>query len=87
MHLVKRVFATLVLNAARNDRSAHQAGPPERRRRGVVYPLARFLLSTSSREHGRVSLASADDAGLTRLAYIVGIETELRLEDRVAIFP
>jgi hypothetical protein len=28
---------------------------------------------------------SADDTGLTQLAYIVGVETELRLENRVAI--
>lgn len=32
-------------------------------------------------------LASADDAGLAQLVYIVGTETELRLEDRLAVFP
>jgi hypothetical protein len=77
IRLVKRMFAELVLNAARNDKSAY----PQVR----ICPLSRFLPSTSS-EHGRASLASADDAGLTQLAYIFGMETELRLEDRLAVF-
>jgi hypothetical protein len=85
MHLVKRMFAKLVLNAAPERQICPSAGPPERRCRSVVYPLSGFLPSTSL-EHGRVALASADDAGLTQPAYIAGIETELRLEDRLAVF-
>jgi hypothetical protein len=81
MRLVKRIFAELVSNAAGNDKSAH---PQVRQNENVE------ASSACRRDFCRPwqgSLASTDDAGLAQPAYIVGIETEFRSEDRVAIFP
>jgi len=57
----------------------------ERECRSVSCMLSQFLpLSIVETRQGNPSV-SADDTGLTQLAYIVGVETELRAEDRVAI--
>jgi hypothetical protein len=66
MHLVKRVFAKLVLNAARNDKSAYQQ---VRQNEDVEAPSTRWR-DFYRPHHGNSqhSLASATDAGLT--AYV-----------------
>jgi hypothetical protein len=77
MRLVKRMFAELVLNAARNGKSAHQQVRQNEKveassARGPEFYRPRY------RNMAGFPSASADDAGLTQPAYIVGIETSDR---------
>jgi hypothetical protein len=85
MRLVKRMFAELVLNAARNDKSAHRRSARTKMSKRRLPAVRISTVHITGTWQG--SLASTDDAGLAQPAYIVGIETEFRSEDSVAIFP